>query len=138
MVQWVGDVLLFDVTFAPFWLEMYTFDFLSFVSVFLKVKLLKTFMKWVPELCRVAPYVPIVLVGTKLGLRDDKGYLSIHPGASVITPAQSKELRKKIGATAYIECSSKTQQNVKAVFYTAIKGSTMTSSKEGSAAQEES
>ncbi|ONK62787.1 uncharacterized protein A4U43_C07F8140, partial [Asparagus officinalis] len=45
------------------------------------------------------------------GLRDDKGYLSIHPGASVITPAQSKELRKKIGATAYIECSSKTQQN---------------------------
>ncbi|KAG5564772.1 hypothetical protein RHGRI_000844 [Rhododendron griersonianum] len=32
-----------------------------------------------------------------------------------------EELRKQIGAAAYIECSSKTQQNVKAVFDTAIK-----------------
>ncbi|KAL0410639.1 UNVERIFIED_CONTAM: Rac-like GTP-binding protein ARAC7 [Sesamum latifolium] len=55
--------------------------------------------KWMPELRRFAPNVPIVLVGTKLG----------------------EELRKQIGAAAYIECSSKTQQNVKAVFDTAIK-----------------
>nr|GMC58825.1 rac-like GTP-binding protein ARAC7 [Ipomoea batatas] len=34
---------------------------------------------------------------------------------------QGEELRKQIGAAAYIECSSKTQQNVKAVFDTAIK-----------------
>ncbi|KAK8597690.1 hypothetical protein V6N13_095090 [Hibiscus sabdariffa] len=32
-----------------------------------------------------------------------------------------EELRKQIGAAAYIECSSKTQQNVKAIFDTAIK-----------------
>ncbi|KAI7732677.1 hypothetical protein M8C21_024526, partial [Ambrosia artemisiifolia] len=32
-----------------------------------------------------------------------------------------EELRKQIGAVAYIECSSKTQQNVKAVFDSAIK-----------------
>ncbi|GAB2212477.1 hypothetical protein Droror1_Dr00020447 [Drosera rotundifolia] len=32
-----------------------------------------------------------------------------------------EELRKLIGAPAFIECSSKTQQNVKAVFDQAIK-----------------
>ncbi|KAK1265596.1 Rac-like GTP-binding protein 2 [Acorus gramineus] len=34
---------------------------------------------------------------------------------------KGEELRKQIGAAGYIECSSKTQQNVKAVFDTAIK-----------------
>ncbi|XP_077209838.1 rac-like GTP-binding protein 2 [Tasmannia lanceolata] len=77
--------------------------------------------KWMPELRRFAPNVPIVLVGTKLDLRDDKGYLADHVGSVSITSAQGEELRKQIGAAAYIECSSKTQQNVKAVFDTAIK-----------------
>ncbi|WOL14564.1 rac-like GTP-binding protein ARAC7 [Canna indica] len=77
--------------------------------------------KWMPELRRFAPNVPIVLVGTKLDLREDKAYLADHPGATTITPAQGEELRKQIGAAAYIECSSKTQQNVKAIFDTAIK-----------------
>uniref|UniRef100_A0A1D1ZE65 Rac-like GTP-binding protein 2 n=1 Tax=Anthurium amnicola TaxID=1678845 RepID=A0A1D1ZE65_9ARAE len=77
--------------------------------------------KWMPELRRFAPNVPIVLVGTKLDLREDKVYLADHPGASVITTSQGEELRKQIGAAAYIECSSKSQQNIKAVFDTAIK-----------------
>ncbi|KAK7854180.1 rac-like gtp-binding protein arac7 [Quercus suber] len=34
---------------------------------------------------------------------------------------QGEELKKAIGAAVYIECSSKTQQNVKAVFDAAIK-----------------
>ncbi|RRT57151.1 hypothetical protein B296_00005413 [Ensete ventricosum] len=74
-----------------------------------------------PELRRFAPNVPIVLVGTKLDLHEDKGYLVDHPGATTITAAQGEELRKQIGAAVYIECSSKTQQNVKVVFDTAIK-----------------
>ncbi|XP_076949693.1 rac-like GTP-binding protein ARAC7 [Bidens hawaiensis] len=77
--------------------------------------------KWMPELRRFAPNVPVVLVGTKLDLRNDNGYLADHYGSNVITSAQGEELRKQIGAAAYIECSSKTQQNVKAVFDTAIK-----------------
>lgn len=77
--------------------------------------------KWMPELRRFAPNVPIVLVGTKLDLRDDRGYLADHIGSNIITTSQGEELRKQIGAAAYIECSSKTQQNVKAVFDTAIK-----------------
>ncbi|EMS54521.1 Rac-like GTP-binding protein 1 [Triticum urartu] len=34
---------------------------------------------------------------------------------------KGEELRRQIGAVAYIECSSKTQRNIKAVFDTAIK-----------------
>ncbi|EOX90797.1 RAC-like GTP binding protein 5 isoform 3, partial [Theobroma cacao] len=123
--------------------------------------------KWIPELKHYAPGVPIVLVGTKLDLRDDKQFFIDHPGAVPISTAQVKifqlvhtfpetlfryysfsccldfyylqlsdphpsspfffpickgeELRKLIGSPAYIECSSKTQQNVKAVFDAAIR-----------------
>ncbi|KAG2692816.1 hypothetical protein I3843_08G067500 [Carya illinoinensis] len=63
-----------------------------------------------------------------LGLWDTAGqedYNRLRPlsyrGAVPITTDQGEELRKLIGAPAYIECSSKTQQNVKAVFDAAIK-----------------
>jgi Ras-related C3 botulinum toxin substrate 1 len=54
-------------------------------------------------------------------LRDDKQFFADHPGTSPISTPQGEELRKTIGAASYIECSSKTQQNVKAVFDAAIK-----------------
>ncbi|KAF6158456.1 hypothetical protein GIB67_022053 [Kingdonia uniflora] len=64
-------------------------------------------------------------------LRDGKQFLMDHPGAATITTAQAshlyladgqgEELKKRIGAAVYIECSSKTQQNVKTVFDAAIK-----------------
>ncbi|KAG6774742.1 hypothetical protein POTOM_022111 [Populus tomentosa] len=77
--------------------------------------------KWIPELRHYAPGVPIILVGTKLDLREDKQFFVDHPGAVPITTAQGEELKKLIGAPFYIECSSKTQQNVKGVFDAAIK-----------------
>ncbi|XP_061367717.1 protein ALTERED PHOSPHATE STARVATION RESPONSE 1-like isoform X1 [Gastrolobium bilobum] len=77
--------------------------------------------KWIPELKHYAPGVPIILVGTKLDLRDDKQFCIDHPGAVPITTAQGEELRKLINAPFYIECSSKTQENVKAVFDAAIR-----------------
>lgn len=80
-----------------------------------------TFPTWIPELRHYAPGVPIILVGTKLDLREDKQFFLDHPGAIPITTAQGEELKKLIGAAAYIECSAKTQQNVKAVFDAAIK-----------------
>ncbi|PUZ63482.1 hypothetical protein GQ55_3G071100 [Panicum hallii var. hallii] len=66
--------------------------------------------KWMPELRRFLPSIPVVLVGTKLDLREDRAYLADHPAASIITTEQGEELRKQIGAVAYIECSSKTQR----------------------------
>ncbi|KAF1867759.1 hypothetical protein Lal_00050192 [Lupinus albus] len=87
--------------------------------------------KWIPELQHFAPGVPVVLVGTKLvlcgifydriDLRQDKYYLADHPGLVPVTSEQGEELRKLIGAAYYIECSSKTQQNVKSVFDAAIR-----------------
>ncbi|KAI8547638.1 hypothetical protein RHMOL_Rhmol07G0210900 [Rhododendron molle] len=55
-------------------------------------------VKWVPELRHYAPLVPIVLVGTKM--------VSI----SLYVHMNGEELKKQIGAVAYLECSSKTQQ----------------------------
>ncbi|GKB03920.1 Rac-like GTP-binding protein RHO1, partial [Tanacetum coccineum] len=69
--------------------------------------------KWIPELKHYAPGVPIVLVGTKIDLRDDKQFFAEHPSAVPITTAQGEELKKTIGAPQYIECSAKTQENVK-------------------------
>ncbi|WZZ02979.1 hypothetical protein YC2023_088900 [Brassica napus] len=66
--------------------------------------------KWVPELRHYAPGVPIILVGTKLDLRDDKQYFVEHPGAVPISTAQGEELKRLVGASAYIESSAKTQQ----------------------------
>ncbi|KAL9314150.1 hypothetical protein ACSQ67_019602 [Phaseolus vulgaris] len=77
--------------------------------------------KWIPELQHFAPGIPLVLVGTKLDLREDKHYMADHPGLMPVTTEQGEELRKQIGATYYIECSSKTQQNVKGVFDAAIR-----------------
>eukprot|EP00252_Welwitschia_mirabilis_P010575 TRINITY_DN2389_c0_g1_i1.p1 TRINITY_DN2389_c0_g1~~TRINITY_DN2389_c0_g1_i1.p1 ORF type:complete len:198 (-),score=25.72 TRINITY_DN2389_c0_g1_i1:401-994(-) len=77
--------------------------------------------KWIPELRHFAPSVPIILVGTKLDLRDNKQFLLENPDVVPITTAQGEELRKKVGAAGYIECSSKTQQNIKGVFDAAVR-----------------
>ncbi|KAH9611465.1 hypothetical protein KSS87_002198 [Heliosperma pusillum] len=77
--------------------------------------------KWIPELQHHAPGVPLVLAGTKLDLREDKHYLADRPGIVPVSTTEGEELRKQIGAAYYVECSSKTQQNVKAVFDAAIK-----------------
>ncbi|XLR34284.1 hypothetical protein S83_062184, partial [Arachis hypogaea] len=68
------------------------------------------FFAWIPELIHYAPTVPIVLVGTKLDLREDRNYLIDHPEITPITTSQGEELKKAIGVAVYIECSSKTQQ----------------------------
>ncbi|XWS18463.1 hypothetical protein CRYUN_Cryun32bG0045700 [Craigia yunnanensis] len=95
--------------------------FLLAFSLISKASYENVHKKWIQELRHYGPNVPIVLVGTKLDLRDDKKFLSDHTGATAITTSQGEELKKMIGAVTYIECSSKTQQNVKAVFDVAIK-----------------
>ncbi|KAG5018209.1 hypothetical protein JHK87_014064 [Glycine soja] len=59
----------------------------------------------------LALVIEMVFLTSKFSyLREDKQFFIDHPGAVPITTTQGEELRKLIGAPAYIECSSKTQQ----------------------------
>ncbi|MBA0583380.1 hypothetical protein Gorai_014239, partial [Gossypium raimondii] len=66
-------------------------------------------------------FVILINLNGDADLREDRQFHLDYPGASTISTEQGLELKKQIGALAYIECSSKTQQNVKAVFDGAIK-----------------
>ncbi|CAI0435606.1 unnamed protein product [Linum tenue] len=83
--------------------------------------------KWIPELRHYAPGVPIILVGTKLDLRDDKQFFNDHPGAVPITTAQVKRpsLISSSASLLLFRNLSLTIgflfKNVKAVFDAAIK-----------------
>ncbi|KAK9706747.1 hypothetical protein RND81_07G149500 [Saponaria officinalis] len=91
--------------------------FLLAFSLISKASYENVYKKWIPELKHYAPNVPIVLID----LREDKEFLKDHPEATPISTTQGEELKKMIGAVIYVECSAKTQQNVKAVFDGAIK-----------------
>ena len=65
------------------------------------------------------PNTPIILVGTKLDLRDDKETtekLHIAP----ITYPQGLQMQKEISAVKYLECSALTQNGLKLVFDEAV------------------
>ena len=70
--------------------------------------------KWYPEVTEHMPNRPIVLVGTKLDLRDD-------PTTETIPLSEGLKIAKKIGAANYIECSALTGKNVNDVFEAAVR-----------------
>jgi len=78
--------------------------------------------KWVPEVKHHAPNVPFLLIGLKSDLRRDTTTLQMlqHRGLVFVGRDQAEHLAKETGASAYIECSSITQSNLKDVFDTAI------------------
>ena len=78
--------------------------------------------KWYPEVAHHCPKTPIVLVGLKLDLRDDKETIQklSEIRLAPITYEQGMQMAKEIGAFKYVECSAKTQKGLKDVFDTAI------------------
>ncbi len=80
-------------------------------------------MQWYPEVSHHCPQTPIVLVGTKLDLRDDKETLEKlkEKKMSSITTGQGMQMSKDINAVKYIECSALTQKGLKQVFDEAIR-----------------
>ncbi|KAJ3449915.1 hypothetical protein M0812_06075 [Anaeramoeba flamelloides] len=74
--------------------------------------------KWIPEIKHYCEGLPIVLVGTKLDLRNNNKILKKLEEKQLepISYQKGIKLGKEIGAYQYVECSSLTQKNLKAVF----------------------
>lgn len=79
--------------------------------------------KWFPEIEHHAPNVPIILVGTKLDLREDKNITDglKQKRMEPVSYEQALQVSKEIGAHKYLECSALTQRNLKSVFDEAIR-----------------
>ena len=79
--------------------------------------------KWYPEVIHHSPNTPIILVGTKLDLRDDAQTLEKlrERKLAPISYPQGLAMAKEIGAVKYLECSALTQKGLKAVFDEAIR-----------------
>ena len=79
--------------------------------------------KWFPEIEHHAPNVPIILVGTKLDLRDDANTTNQLRSKRMepVSYEQALAVAKDIRAHKYLECSALTQRNLKSVFDEAIR-----------------
>jgi len=78
--------------------------------------------KWVPEIRHNCPDTPIILVGTKLDLRDDEEMIKKlkEKEQNPITTEMGKKMSQEIGAVGYGECSARTQKGLKEAFNLAI------------------
>ncbi|GAA5844675.1 hypothetical protein JCM5353_001496 [Sporobolomyces roseus] len=79
--------------------------------------------KWYPEICHHAPNIPMILVGTKLDLREDRDTIEKlrERRMSPIAYQQAAAMARDIGAVRYLECSALTQKGLKNVFDEAIR-----------------
>ncbi|TPX50363.1 hypothetical protein SeLEV6574_g00941 [Synchytrium endobioticum] len=79
--------------------------------------------KWFPEISHHAPNTPIILVGTKLDLREEKETIEKlrERRMAPISYPQGLQMAKEIGAVKYLECSALTQKGLKNVFDEAIR-----------------
>nr|AAW26008.1 unknown [Schistosoma japonicum] len=75
--------------------------------------------KWYPEIRHFSPNTPIILVGTKLDLRNSS--TSPKNNQPSISYEQGLIMAREIGAHKYLECSALTQDGLKDVFDAAIR-----------------
>jgi small GTP-binding protein len=81
--------------------------------------------KWVPEIRERCSNTPIILVGTKVDLRDDSQVLKkLRENEKLpITSEEGEKLKDKVGAVKYMECSAKEYYNIDKVFEAVIEAS---------------
>jgi len=79
--------------------------------------------KWVPEVKHHCPESKLLIVGTKIDLREDPDALSRlrERNLEAITEKEGRELASSVNAVCYVECSALTQKGLKIVFDEAIK-----------------
>jgi len=97
--------------------------FLLCYSIFSKTSYDNILKKWYPEVSEHAPGVPVILVATKMDLRNKPEAIQAlkDNGEEPISAALGSELSKKIGAKKFVECSALTQENLAKVFEDAVK-----------------
>lgn len=79
--------------------------------------------KWWPEIQHHSPGTPILLIGTKLDLRDDPHTIEKlrQKKQSPVQYAHGSAMSSEIKAAKYLECSALTQKGLKTVFDEAIR-----------------
>ncbi|VDO26779.1 unnamed protein product [Onchocerca flexuosa] len=79
--------------------------------------------KWYPEVSHHCPNAPIILVGTKLDLREDNETVERlrERRLAPISYLQGLSMSKEINAVKYLECSALSQKGLKQVFDEAIR-----------------
>ncbi|KAL9648772.1 hypothetical protein ABK040_003707 [Willaertia magna] len=78
--------------------------------------------KWIKEVRKHRPETPILLVGTKADVRDDKKRVAElkEQGIIPVSTAEAAKLAKEIGAVKHMECSAKQNQGVQEIFKEAL------------------
>jgi len=79
-------------------------------------------VKWAPEITHYSPGTPVVLIGNKVDLRDDREVAKQlnKQGLRPVSQEEGDALAKEIGAKRYVECSALTQESLVEVFNLAI------------------
>jgi len=74
--------------------------------------------KWRPELDELAPEVPVILVGTKIDLRDnsDAAARLKDKNQSPISQVQGEDMKERVKAALYHEVSSLTTVGIEELF----------------------
>lgn len=74
--------------------------------------------KWISEVVHFCPYLPVILVGCKMDLRNDPKTVAelAKTSQQPVTEQQGDNMRKAIQAEKYLECSAKTSDGVREVF----------------------
>ncbi|XP_052071675.1 ras-related protein Rac2-like [Mytilus californianus] len=81
-------------------------------------------LKWFPEVRHHCHDAPLLLVGTKIDLRNTYERMKNKPQTqeqTFITHEQGQALAEKIRAEKYVECSAMTQEGLKEVFEDAVR-----------------
>lgn len=68
---------------------------------------------WIPELRKFSPRTPIVLVGTKVDMREQH---EMYTNIQFLTKEDGNEVASNIGAAGHMECSALNEKGLKKVF----------------------
>uniref|UniRef100_A0A913IBY2 Alpha-1,3/1,6-mannosyltransferase ALG2 n=1 Tax=Strongyloides stercoralis TaxID=6248 RepID=A0A913IBY2_STRER len=92
-------------------------------SVMSRVSFDNVINKWAPEIRLHCPETPIILVGTKIDLRDNaEARKALDTDNHLpISRSQGQKMANKIKAIAYLECSALTQQGLRQIFDEAVR-----------------